>query len=75
MSNLGSTYHQLDEFQKAEALQIVVLEKRKKLLGDNHPHTLQTMRNLASTYRCLGKLSEAEELNNSITIARKHRDK
>jgi hypothetical protein len=46
-----------------------VLEKRKMVLGVNHPATLHTMRNLTSTYRCLDKLSEAEELE---TLVRDH---
>jgi hypothetical protein len=66
MGNLGYTYHQLRQFQKAEELQVIALEKRKMFLGDNHPDTLRNMRNLASTYRCLDKLSEAEELETHV---------
>jgi hypothetical protein len=71
MGNLGWTYHQLRQFQKGEELQVIALEKRKKLLGDNHPATLHTMRNLALTYHCLGKLFEAEELE---TLAHKYKE-
>ncbi|KAJ7787637.1 P-loop containing nucleoside triphosphate hydrolase protein [Mycena olivaceomarginata] len=74
LENLGWTYHQLGKLQKAEELQAVVLEKRKRVLGDNHPHTLQTMRNLALTYHSLNRGAEAKELENSLTIARQHRD-
>jgi hypothetical protein len=35
---------------------------RKELLGEEHPHTLTSMANLASTYRKQGRLEEAEEL-------------
>ncbi|KAJ7820288.1 hypothetical protein B0H13DRAFT_2451872 [Mycena leptocephala] len=66
MGNLGCTYHRLGQFQKAEELQAIALEKRKKLLGDNHPHTLHIMRNLELTYRCLDKLSKAEELETLV---------
>ncbi|KAJ7843698.1 caspase domain-containing protein, partial [Mycena leptocephala] len=37
----------------------VVLEMRKLLLGEDHPDTLQTMHNLASTYRNLRQPYEA----------------
>ena len=39
-----------------------MLEKWKQLLGDNHPHTLRNMGNLASTYTTQGKFKKAEEL-------------
>ena len=48
--------------KEAEALGVVVMEKRKHLLGEEHPDTLTTMGNLASTYRNQGKLKEAEAL-------------
>ena len=34
----------------------------KKLLGAEHPDTLTSMENLASTYRRQGRLNEAEHL-------------
>ncbi|KAJ6547814.1 hypothetical protein DFH09DRAFT_1505800 [Mycena vulgaris] len=52
----------LCKLKKAEELKVVVLEKRRKILGENHPDTLWTMGSLASTYYNLGKLMEAEEL-------------
>jgi Tetratricopeptide repeat len=38
------------------------MEARKKKLGEDHPSTLTSMANLASTYRDQGRLDEAEEL-------------
>jgi hypothetical protein len=38
------------------------MEKRKQVLGDDHPDTLTSMANLASTYRNLGRWKEAETL-------------
>ena len=43
-------------------LQVEVMEKRKEVLGPDHPATLTSMDNLASTYSELGQLKEAEEL-------------
>jgi hypothetical protein len=66
MVNLGKTYHKLGEFHKAEELGVLVLEKQKRVFGDDHPDTLRVIRNLALTYRCLNKLTEAEELENLL---------
>jgi hypothetical protein len=66
MSNLAFTYHNLGDFYRAQELGIVVLEKRKQVLGDNHPESLRAMRNLALTYRRLDKLPEAEELEKLV---------
>ena len=38
------------------------MDMRKKLLGAEHPDTLLSMRNLASTYRNQGRWNEAEQL-------------
>ncbi|KAJ7904121.1 hypothetical protein B0H13DRAFT_2274711 [Mycena leptocephala] len=72
MSSLGCIYCQLGQFQKAEELQAIALERSKTFLGDNHPATLHTMRNLALTYRCLDKLSEAEELEAHVRDYEEH---
>ena len=38
------------------------MDMSKKLLGVKHPSTLTAMKNLASTYRNIGNLKQAEEL-------------
>jgi tetratricopeptide (TPR) repeat protein len=43
-----------------------VLEKRKQLLGADHPDTLQAMANLAATYYQLGRYKEAEPLEGTV---------
>ena len=40
-----------------------VLETSKKVLGPDHPHTLNSMANLAKTYWAQGRWGEVEELN------------
>jgi hypothetical protein len=40
--------------KEAEALFLHVLEKRKRVLGPEHPDTLASMSNLATTWRSLG---------------------
>ncbi|KAJ7732769.1 P-loop containing nucleoside triphosphate hydrolase protein [Mycena olivaceomarginata] len=48
--------------KQTEKLLKEVLEKQKQLLGDNHPHTLFTMGNLANTYSNLGQHQKAKAL-------------
>ncbi|KAJ7736113.1 hypothetical protein B0H16DRAFT_1466819 [Mycena metata] len=52
----------LGEYQKAKELKILVLEKRKQVLGEDHPDTLLSMGNLASSYSDLGEHRKAKEL-------------
>jgi hypothetical protein len=61
----------LGEFHKAEELEVVVLEKKKQVLGDDHPDTLQTMVNLGWTYNHLGQLQKAETLGIVVLEKRK----
>jgi tetratricopeptide (TPR) repeat protein len=63
MSNLGWIYTKQEQFEPAEKILVVALEKQRKLLGEDlHPYTEQTAKHLAYTYRNLGKLKDAEEL-------------
>jgi len=41
---------------------VQVMETRKRVLGEEHPDTLTSMGNLASTYRNQGRWNEAEKL-------------
>ena len=49
-----------------------MMEKRRDLLGEEHPDTLTSMGNLASTYRNQGKWKEAEALEVVVMEKRKH---
>jgi len=50
---------------------VVVIEKRKRLLGEDHPDTLSSMANLAATYRNQGRWKDAEVLQVVVTEKRK----
>jgi hypothetical protein len=50
MANLARTYWNQGKWNEAEQLEVQVLDMRKKLLGAEHPDTLMSMGNLASTY-------------------------
>ncbi|KAJ7689762.1 hypothetical protein B0H16DRAFT_1707732 [Mycena metata] len=56
---------------KAKELEVIVLEKRTQVLGENHPDTLHTLGNLASSYSHLGEHQEAKELNGIVLEKRK----
>ncbi|KAJ7347989.1 hypothetical protein DFH08DRAFT_670253, partial [Mycena albidolilacea] len=47
-------------------IEAIVLEKRKLLLGADHPNTLSAMGNLAVTYSELGRYQEAEPLETIV---------
>jgi hypothetical protein len=49
-------------YEEAEKLGVQVMETRKTKLRADHPHTLSSMANLASTYRKQGRWDEAEKL-------------
>ena len=50
------------DFNNTEELKVQVMDMRKKVLGAEHPHTLSSMGNLASTYLNQGRWNEAEKL-------------
>jgi folate-binding Fe-S cluster repair protein YgfZ len=57
--------------KEAETLEIKVLNKRNKILGVEHPDTINAMASLASTNVDLGKYKEAEKLEIQVLDARK----
>ena len=55
MANLASTYRNQERWTEAEQIEVQVLETRKRVLGEEHPNTLSSMANLASTYSKQGE--------------------
>jgi len=58
-------------FDEAEKLFVQVMETCKTKLGADHPDTLTSMANLASTYRDQGRWEEAEKLGVLVVETRK----
>ncbi|KAJ5090876.1 hypothetical protein N7532_009560 [Penicillium argentinense] len=58
-------------WEEAEQLNVQVMESRKMKLGVDHPDTLTSMANLASTYWNQGRWEEAEQLNVQVMESRK----
>ena len=46
----------------AENLEVQVMDKRKKVLGAEHPHTLYSMTNIARTYKDQGRWNDAKKI-------------
>ncbi|KAK7178701.1 Kinesin light chain 5 [Paraphaeosphaeria sporulosa] len=57
-------------YEEAEELFVQVTETRTRVLGEEHPSTLTSMANLASTYRNQGRWKEAEELEVQVMETR-----
>jgi TIR domain/Tetratricopeptide repeat/NB-ARC domain len=50
------------QYRQAITLDEQILTARRRVLGDDHPHTLTTMNNLAASRRALGDLQGAHDL-------------
>ncbi|KAF8533447.1 hypothetical protein BDD12DRAFT_898983 [Trichophaea hybrida] len=59
------------QWREAEELQLQALDVTQQIFGQEHPDTLTSMSNLASTYRDQGRYKEAEELEVQTMEARK----
>src|SRR5262245_44277657 len=63
---MAYVYSEGGYWKKAENMEAVVMEKRKRVLGEEHPSTLTSMANLASTYWNQGRWNEAEKLEVAV---------
>ncbi|KAJ7798078.1 hypothetical protein B0H13DRAFT_2245226 [Mycena leptocephala] len=71
-SQYGLVFDQAGKYTEAKDLEKAVLDKRQKLLGDNHLATLQIIGNLAVTYNNLREFKKAEELQVVVLEKLKH---
>ena len=55
MAEFALAFSEAGRWQEAEELQVQVMETTKKVLGEEHPDTLTSIANLASTYRNQGR--------------------
>jgi len=60
--HIAILYGEAGHLKKMEALEVMVMEKRKQVLGDDHPDTLNSKQHLAVTYMQQGRWSNAEAL-------------
>ncbi|KAJ4267004.1 hypothetical protein NW762_003102 [Fusarium torreyae] len=66
-SKMGLFVYLRGKYEEAEEMHQRALEIREMALGTEHPSTLTSMANLASTYRDRGRWEEAEELQSDVT--------
>jgi len=62
MGNLAGSYRNQGQWKEAEELEVQVMQMHKRILGEEHPFTLNSKENLAATYRNQGRWKKAEEL-------------
>jgi tetratricopeptide (TPR) repeat protein len=68
---LGACLFQDGRYNEAEKLLLEEAETNKRVLGEEHPQTLTSMGNLASTYTNQGRWKEAEELEVQVLETKK----
>jgi tetratricopeptide (TPR) repeat protein len=68
---LGLFLKSLGLYSNAEPIEVRVMETSLRVLGEEHPGTLTSMNNLASTFRNQGRWKEAEELEVQVMETRK----
>ena len=52
----------MEKYAEAEKVDLQVLNKRNKILGEEYPDTTTALENLASTYQYLGKYTDVDKL-------------
>lgn len=73
LSTLGSLYSMTGKFEEANIIHTLVIEKKSKILGSDHPSMAVHYISLASLFRRMVKLKEAEPLIiKAIEIRRQH---
>ena len=64
-------YSNEGRYAEAVTLQASVLEIRRRVLGEEHPNTLNSMNSLAGLYRRQAKYAEAEQLDKKVLEIRR----
>ncbi|KAF7357143.1 FabD/lysophospholipase-like protein [Mycena sanguinolenta] len=67
----ANVYCEAGQYTNAVKLQVTLLEKLRKLFGDNHLDTVCAMHRLAMTYCELGRFEDAKALQ--VVVLKKHR--
>ena len=61
-TGIADVYDEQGQWNKAEELRVAVMEKKKRLVGEDHSDTLSSMAHLAATYWNQGRWNDAERL-------------
>jgi tetratricopeptide (TPR) repeat protein len=72
LSNVGTTYGELGQYEEALEYQLKALELRKKILGQEHPDVATSLNNVGVAYGKLGQYEVAlEHLQKALEIRQK----
>jgi tetratricopeptide (TPR) repeat protein len=63
---IGGITNEIARWEEAAAIRQEVLEKRQRVLGNEHPDTIKAMNNLATTLRNQGKLNDATAMQRKV---------
>ena len=69
--NIGECFRISSKYTEAEQMYRQTLELREKVLGQEHPSTLDSMNNLALVLDSQGKYDEAEQMRQQALETRK----
>jgi tetratricopeptide (TPR) repeat protein len=69
--NFGLCLLRDGRYDEAEKILLEVMKRNRTILGSEHPDTLTSMADLASTYSSQGRWKEAKELNMQVMDTRK----
>ena len=67
-TSLAETYYGMERYTEAEELMIQVLDGRNRILGVEHPDTINARSNLVEIYKNLRKYRVAKKLDIKLWI-------
>ena len=66
-NDLAVLYKEQAHYEKAKPLLLKAVEGRRLKLGDTHPYTQKSLKNLVELYEALGEPEKAEEWRTKLT--------
>ncbi|MCJ1307315.1 hypothetical protein MMC25_000961 [Agyrium rufum] len=72
-TTISMVYYDEGQWDKVAELEVLVMEIRKKKLGEDHPSTLTSMANLAVIYSQQGRQDKAEPLEKQVMEIQKEK--
>ena len=71
MNNVATLHQALGRYTQAEPLLLEASKIQQKTLGDDHPHTVATLSNLATVYQAMGQTDQAAAMNMLVAMHKK----
>ncbi len=67
--NLGSIYFNMENYQKADSINLYILDHFRRIFGDYHNYTVSTLFNLSNSYFSQGQYDRALEFQKLVLEA------